>query len=745
MSAFIDTILSPVVGFLLEWSLRWLVVSALPILWLWLRPPRDARFCYQICLATIAAGLLLPVLPRWGGLVPAQPTPATAQHVVLEAESPTQVSAVPPRTAPQIPNEPAPARIKEVVVPPEPTNSYELPVSESIGWRPSLIRGVTFVTTIAWLVGMLIHLARWIAGSLYLRQLRRTAWDSDAGTIELLVTCRRELLVARRVRLAVHPAVSSPLLLGPRRLAILLPCSWSQLSQTLQRASLLHELAHVVRCDDWIALATRMVDLALFFHPCYRWLRSRLECEREICCDDLALASGVEPHGYAQLLRDFASQPSRFRSTSPAIPFGQGSTVKSRIHHILENNMLPKTNSSRWIWYSVALVLAISVPVASLRIHAVASASETLPGAQALDEKETRQPAASLVSKDQLMFGSKTFPQWQAILRADLKPEVRAEAFQALSTFGKNGYADEAVKAILEIAKTYDPVANDQGDQRVIRAASNELRRLGPAVLPALEQELQHGKPNGRRFSALVFRQMGDVAKPAVPMLERALKDEDAYVRGEVALSLANCSALKDPAGLKALLAVVASGVKVSNQLFSGSAQGDAVDALTELMRQGEAARPILPDLVSLLVKNPGNWKQPGFPNDLAQRIVAAASRIGGDSKTMLPVYEYQIRYGIRYPEGALDKLAAMGPEARSAVPLLVQRFRETGSQAEKHQYVEALFKIDAEPRELVPVVKDYLEKSKAFSKGAGFSPPLTAEGAKRYRDYLEKHDRDLP
>src|SRR5689334_9416993 len=60
-------------------------------------------------------------------------------------------------------------------------------------------------------------LSRVLAGQLLLLRLRRVAVEVGDGFLPLVQACRAALGLSRRVRLASHPAVASPIALGVLR------------------------------------------------------------------------------------------------------------------------------------------------------------------------------------------------------------------------------------------------------------------------------------------------------------------------------------------------------------------------------------------------------------------------------------------------------------------------------------------------------------------------------------------------
>ena len=86
----------------------------------------------------------------------------------------------------------------------------------------------------------------------------------------------------------------------------------SSLGPAERRQVILHELAHVKRRDlvwGWTAEIARMI---YFFHPLVWWVGYRLRLERELACDQLAMAhSGHPPADYAQTLVQVVSHASQ--------------------------------------------------------------------------------------------------------------------------------------------------------------------------------------------------------------------------------------------------------------------------------------------------------------------------------------------------------------------------------------------------------------------------------------------------
>jgi beta-lactamase regulating signal transducer with metallopeptidase domain len=124
-----------------------------------------------------------------------------------------------------------------------------------------------------------------------------------------VLSCR----VRRPARLLISSEIRSPMAVGFRRPAVILP---EQLLGEFQDSDLdhvlLHELAHLARRDDWSNLAMRLLAGILVLHPVAAWVLVLIEDEREIACDDWVVSmTGAAPPYAASLTRLFELCSSR--------------------------------------------------------------------------------------------------------------------------------------------------------------------------------------------------------------------------------------------------------------------------------------------------------------------------------------------------------------------------------------------------------------------------------------------------
>lgn len=380
MIHFIDTILQPWVWTLVDWSVRWAVlIGLLAAVLRWGRPKRTATR-YLLCCVVLCVGILLPALPRWGpGLWPsARVTPpaeqpashGTAEEVAITAMPPADTAAAPPTPSTALGPAERRSEVQRAMVP-----APERVERESLGTG----RIVLVALAAAWCAGVGVFLLRLAGGWLVLARIRHGAIPVDGAARDLFEESCRRLGRCRRTAFAMHSRVTSPITLGPWRPTVLVPTGWEQLPAATQRSSIVHELWHVRRRDDWTGLAVELVRAAFFFHPLVHWLVGRLYRERELLCDEAAVAHGAEPRDYARMLLAFARQPAlspfsggaRCIATLPTTPLGDRRTVKHRIDRLLDEN------ASRWMAplprgravFVTSLALLVSAGIASIRAY----------------------------------------------------------------------------------------------------------------------------------------------------------------------------------------------------------------------------------------------------------------------------------------------------------------------------------------------------------------------------------------
>ncbi len=220
------------------------------------------------------------------------------------------------------------------------------------------------------------HLAGWISVTRLRRHGVCCAPDLWQQTLSRLGT---RLRVSRPVLLLESCLADVPMVLGHFRPFILVPVGLlAGLPAEQVEAILLHELAHIRRCDYIVNLLQRSVEGLFFFHPAIWWISHVIRAERENCCDDVVVALSGNARQYAAALAALEQQ----RCAEPGIAATGGSLVK-RIRRLL----YPKSPNRVWTpWLAAVLLIATAT---------VALAAWQSPPQNSAPEQQTNLPAAS--------------------------------------------------------------------------------------------------------------------------------------------------------------------------------------------------------------------------------------------------------------------------------------------------------------------------------------------------------------
>jgi beta-lactamase regulating signal transducer with metallopeptidase domain len=143
-----------------------------------------------------------------------------------------------------------------------------------------------------WLKGVVLLAARLLVGLAQIRKLRQQVLPLPLALAEHVKALGRRLQIDALPRVFLSHRVGEALVVGLLRPLVLLPAAWAaEMPLEMLEAVVAHELAHIRRHDLWINLLQRLVETLLFYHPAIWWLSRRLRQEREMCCDELAVAA----------------------------------------------------------------------------------------------------------------------------------------------------------------------------------------------------------------------------------------------------------------------------------------------------------------------------------------------------------------------------------------------------------------------------------------------------------------------
>ena len=290
-----------------------------------------------------------------------------------------------------------------------------------------------------WLVGATLLIGRTLAGFGILRRLRRQAHVQREGPLfEALRRARAALDGPSKVEVATSRSIRSPMVLGILRPLIVVPADLVQrLRGDELTLVLMHELAHVRRCDNLTLLLQRLVTAILFFHPAL-WLCGRmLRREAEQACDDLVVSAAGRAEAYARGLALVAEEAAHSNPRTRRVPMM--STFAATESHL--SRRIRRTlggRASRMGPRARVLAVVLLFPLAAV----------TLPSYGAADDWVGGEPAAAIDPDTVLTFEElkeRLRGRMQAIVDSVGEEIERLEAEAVLGAI--------AIRAITEIRR----------------------------------------------------------------------------------------------------------------------------------------------------------------------------------------------------------------------------------------------------------------------------------------------------
>ena len=261
----------------------------------------------------------------------------------------------------------------------------------SSSWTVSAVEWQRLLTAVValWPWGVVAFSIRLAGGWRLAARLRSTSHPAPVEWRRTLERIAARVGATQPVRLLVSSLVDVPTVVGWLRPVILVPVEFlTGLSVDHITAILAHELAHIRRstiisrasCKAW----SKQV---LFYHPAVWWVSDQIRAERELCCDDLAVAAMGDALAYARALAELESrQPGRL---TPVLAANGGSLV-NRVRRLMEPaqaiaNNLPGPGAASGmtlLWLAgiaMAAVHSAQTPVAHVDDMVSGSVSEPSP------------------------------------------------------------------------------------------------------------------------------------------------------------------------------------------------------------------------------------------------------------------------------------------------------------------------------------------------------------------------------
>jgi uncharacterized protein YjbI with pentapeptide repeats/beta-lactamase regulating signal transducer with metallopeptidase domain len=277
----------------------WQGAAIAGLTWLALRvfPRVNASTRYAAWTLAIVAVLIVPIATSLSRISyytsPAPTTSTTSSATNPIQKTPAHISQPVAQTA-----APSPQR-----------SSLSLPRLPNLNVSVSfLIVGILFTL---WGIAALALVVRLAVALFRLERLKRDAMPLGMEYRDQLVQWQRLDAHDRDVRICVTNGIEVPVAVGLFDAMVLLPQHLlAQFdAQEIDQISL-HELAHLLRHDDWTNGLQRVITSLLFFNPAVWFIARQMDVEREVACDDYVLELTGAVRTYAFCLTKMAEMTS---------------------------------------------------------------------------------------------------------------------------------------------------------------------------------------------------------------------------------------------------------------------------------------------------------------------------------------------------------------------------------------------------------------------------------------------------
>jgi bla regulator protein blaR1 len=211
-----------------------------------------------------------------------------------------------------------------------------------IGWSGPLTSFIllykNYIIT-GWFAGTLIFILRLAGGWWYLYKLRISSSVLHNEWSARLARIAMTLKIKISIQLAESAQLLTPIVIGILKPVIIIPAGLTTGLSTEQIESIfLHELIHIKRQDYLLNVLQSILEALFFFNPFVWQLSGMLRTEREHCCDDAVIQTGVNAKAYVKALASL--EEARFSNTHLAVSFaGNQTELLDRIKRLMENSV----------------------------------------------------------------------------------------------------------------------------------------------------------------------------------------------------------------------------------------------------------------------------------------------------------------------------------------------------------------------------------------------------------------------
>lgn len=246
------------------------------------------------------------------------------------------------------------------------------------GWGTALV--------LLWLLGVLCGVASAARGVwILVRFLQTLRIIPHPRLVAAVGDAFRSVGSDRQARIFVTPFAPAPFTLGLLRPLIVIPeYLAADSAEERLRSVLTHEVAHVVRRDQWVAILQRLAGILYWWNPLFRSLNRQLSQSREEICDDYVLQSAGEGRKFAATLLDVAERTALFGlPEGTALLDDDAKSLEQRIRRLLVPRPIPTTRlSGRTRLATILFGVMLSGIVLAARVQSDETASRIEPASR---------------------------------------------------------------------------------------------------------------------------------------------------------------------------------------------------------------------------------------------------------------------------------------------------------------------------------------------------------------------------
>ena len=154
-----------------------------------------------------------------------------------------------------------------------------------------------------WIIGVSLFLIKMLGGFIYIKKLINDSRLQNQVLGDTVKKLNRKFHINRNIQIKESIRINTPMVMGYLKPVILFPLGLvNQLSTSEVEAILAHEMAHIKRHDYIFNLLQMLVESVFYYHPGIWYISSKINAERENCCDDMAITYTANNVSYAKTL-----------------------------------------------------------------------------------------------------------------------------------------------------------------------------------------------------------------------------------------------------------------------------------------------------------------------------------------------------------------------------------------------------------------------------------------------------------